>query len=426
MIKKFIQEYNQWFQEYFLSIGMNRELAIILNILIIAIIFFGIIFLLDLLIKRITIWLFKIISPKTKTSFDDYLVKSNFPKYVSHVLPLYFTWHFVPILFREFSATQTFTLKIIDLYIIVLSALVVRSLLRTTKNYLNNKDRYKDKPLESYIQVLMIFTWSVATFFIINNLTDYSTISVASLSALSAIVLLLFKDTILGFVASIQVTINDMVRIGDWVTFSKFGANGYVIEINLATVRVQNFDNTFTTIPTYSLTADSFQNWRGMKESGGRRIKRAIYIKQNSVKFLNEEAIIKYKKIDLVSQYLEHREKDNINYNKNHKTDTSLLINGKNQTNLGVFRKYIDVYLNENPAVNKDMFLMVRHLDPTDKGIPVEVYCFSKDKEWINYEHIQADIFDHLLASASYFDLEIFEFPSSNDFNNKYFFFEKL
>ena len=418
MIKKIIQEYNQWFQEYFLSIGMNRELSIVLNILIIAIIFFGTIFLLDLLIKKITIWLFKVISPKTKTSFDDFLVKSNFPKYISHALPLYFTWHFVPILFREFSATQSFALKIIDLYIIVLSALVVRSLLRTTKNYLNNKERYKDKPLESYLQVLMIFTWSVAAFFIINSLTGYSTISVASLSALSAIVLLLFKDTILGFVASIQVTINDMVRIGDWVTFSKFGANGYVIEINLATVRVQNFDNTFTTIPTYSLTADSFQNWRGMQESGGRRIKRAVYIKQNSVKFLNEEDIAKYKKIALVTQYLEHREKDNINVNKENKTDSSLLINGKNQTNLGVFRKYIDVYLNNNPAVNKDMLLMVRHLDPTDKGIPVEVYCFSKDKEWINYEHIQADIFDHLLASTSYFDLEVFEFPSSNDFSN--------
>jgi len=419
MIKRIIEEYNQWFQEYFLSVGMNRDIAIILNILIIAIIFFGTIFLLDLLIKKLTIWLFKIISPKTKTSFDDYLVKSNFPKYISHTIPLYLTWHFVPILFREFPATQAFALKTIALYIIVLSALVVRSLLRTTKNYLKNKDKYKDKPLESYIQVLMIFTWSVATFFIINSLTGYSTISVASLSALSAIVLLIFKDTILGFVASIQVTINDMVRIGDWVTFSKFGADGYVIEINLATVRVQNFDNTFTTIPTYSLTADSFQNWRGMQESGGRRIKRAVYIKQNSVKFLNEETINKYKKIELVSQYIEHREKNNINYNKNNKTDASLLINGKNQTNLGVFRKYIDAYLNENPAVNKDMFLMVRHLDPTDKGIPVEVYCFSKDKEWINYEHIQADIFDHLIAATSYFDLEIFEFPSSDDFNKK-------
>jgi miniconductance mechanosensitive channel len=155
-----------------------------------------------------------------------------------------------------------------------------------------------------------------------------------------------------------------------------------------------------------------------MQESGGRRIKRAINIKQSSVKFLNKEDVKKYSEIDMVKNYLIHRETDNDKYNSKSNVNTDLLINGKNQTNLGVFRKYIDVYLNENPAVNKDMFLMVRHLDPTDKGIPIEVYCFSKDKEWINYEHIQADIFDHLLASASYFDLEIFEFPSGSDFNN--------
>jgi miniconductance mechanosensitive channel len=207
-----------------------------------------------------------------------------------------------------------------------------------------------------------------------------------------------------------------MVRIGDWITFSKYGADGNVIEINLATVRVQNFDKTFTTIPTYSLTSDSFQNWRGMQESGGRRIKRALYIKQGSVTFLTKNALEKYKNIELVKPYLIHREKDNDSYNKKNNVDKTLLINGKNQTNLGVFRKYIDAYLHENPAVNKDMFLMVRHLEPTDRGIPIEVYCFSSDIKWVNYEHIQADIFDHLLASASYFDLEIYELPSGKDF----------
>lgn len=420
MIKKFLQSYNHWFQDYFLEIGINKDISAFLNIFIIGVIFFSIIFFIDLLLKKITIKLFKVFSNKTKTTFDDFLILSNFPKYISHLIPLYLTSLFVPYLFKDFQTVLTFSLKIIDLYTIILGVLIIRSILRTTKNYLSKKERYRDKPLESYIQVLMIFTWSAGIFFIINNLTGYSTISVASLSALSAIVLLIFKDTILGFVASIQVTINDMVRIGDWVTFSKFGANGYVIEINLATVRVQNFDNTYTTIPTYSLTADSFQNWRGMQESDGRRIKRAINIKQSSVKFLNKEDIEKYSKIDLVNKYLDHREKDNDNYNSNDDINDSLLINGKRQTNLGVFRKYIDAYLNENPAVNKDMFLMVRHLEPTEKGIPVEVYCFSNDKEWYNYEHIQADIFDHLIASAPYFDLEIFEFPSGQDINKKF------
>ena len=277
-MKGWLLYYSHWCQEFLISKGMNSDLAAILNVIIIGILFIVIIYLLDIISKKIIIRLFKIFSDKTKSTFDDYLVASNFPKYIAHCLPLILTWYYVPILFKDFPVTSNFLLKIVDLYIIILFIFIVRSILKSIKFYLKNIDKYKDKPLESYIQVLMIFTWGFGIFFIVNSLTGYSTISVASMSAASAIVLLLFKDTILGFVASIQVTVNDMVRIGDWITFSKYGADGYVIEINLATVRVQNFDNTFTTIPTYSLTSDSFQNWRGMQESGGRRIKRAIHI----------------------------------------------------------------------------------------------------------------------------------------------------
>ena len=211
---------------------------------------------------------------------------------------------------------------------------MVRSLLRTTKTYLKaGFEQYKDKPLESYMQVLMMFTWGGGIFFIINLMTGFSVESLASLGAASAMILLVFKDTILGFVASIQVSINDMVRIGDWITFSKYGADGSVIEINLASVRVQNFDNTFTTIPTYSLISDSFQNWRGMQESGGRRIKRALMIKQTSVRFLTQEDITAFKKISLVAPYIEHREKDIVRHNTQNNIDKSLLINERNQTN---------------------------------------------------------------------------------------------
>jgi miniconductance mechanosensitive channel len=262
-----------------------------------------------------------------------------------------------------------------------------------------------------------MFSWGVGTFLIINSITGYSTISVTTLSAASAVLLLIFKDTILGFVASIQVTVNDMVRIGDWITFRQYGADGNVIEITLATVRVQNWDYTYTTIPTYSLISDSFQNWRGMEESGGRRIKRAIHIKQTSVKFLTKELIEDLKKINLVSSYLDDREKTNDKFNLSKDIDKTLLINGENQTNLGVYRKYIEAYLAKNPEINTDMLQMVRHLAPTEKGIPIEVYCFSKDQEWLSYEHIQADIFDHIIASAAYFDLEIFEFPTGNSLN---------
>jgi len=414
MLNNIIQEYSHWIQNYFIDNGMNTNIAILINILIIGILFFGFIYLVDIFVKKLIIQLFKTFSNKTKSTFDDHLILSNFPRHLAHGVPLLISWYFIPILFKEFPLASTLLLKLIDVYIILLCVYIFRSILKSIRSYIQEFDKYKDKPLDSYRQVLMIFAWGIGIFFIVNTLTGYSTISIASMSAASAVILLIFKDTILGFVASIQVTINDMVRIGDWITFSKYGADGNVIEINLATVRVQNFDKTFTTIPTYSLTSDSFQNWRGMQESGGRRIKRALYIKQSSVSFLTKQSIADLKNISLIKPYLEHREKDNENFNKKNAIDKTLLINGKNQTNLGVFRKYIDAYLHENPAVNKDMFLMVRHLSPTDRGIPIEVYCFSKDKEWVNYEHIQADIFDHLVASAPYFDLEIFEFPSAN------------
>jgi len=415
MLNQKIIEYSDWLQHYFIDYGMNTEIAIILNILIIGILFFAFLYLLDIIVKKIIIQLFKFFSNKTKSTFDDHLVVSNFPKHIAHGIPLLISWYFIPILFKEFPIASNIFLKFIDVYIILLCVYVFRSTLKSIRSYLQEFNKYKDKPLDSYRQVLMMFAWGVGIFFIVNTLTGYSTISIASMSAASAVILLIFKDTILGFVASIQITINDMVRIGDWITFSKFGADGNVIEINLATVRVQNFDKTFTTIPTYSLTSESFQNWRGMQESGGRRIKRAMYIKQSTVTFLTKEMIDSFKKIEIIKPYIEHREKDNDSYNHKNEIDKTLLINGKNQTNLGVFRKYIDAYLHENPAVNKDMFLMVRHLEPTDRGIPVEIYCFSNDKEWVNYEHIQADIFDHIIASAPYFDLEIFEFPSGND-----------
>ena len=420
MIKKFIQKYGEWFQTLFTENGVNHNMAAIFNMIIIVLLFSGTMYFIDQLIKKIIINSFKAFrkkSKKSKKSLDHYLMLSDLPKYLAHSLPIFIIWSFIPEIFIEFPVLSNFMLKFIDIYIIFLSISIVNSILRALKKYLFNKPKFKDKPLESYLQVLMIFSWGVGTFLIINSITGYSTISVTTLSAASAVLLLIFKDTILGFVASIQVTVNDMVRIGDWITFSQYGADGNVIEITLATVRVQNWDYTYTTIPTYSLISDSFQNWRGMEESGGRRIKRAIHIKQTSVKFLTKELIENLKKINLVTNYLDDREKTNDKFNKSKDIDESLLINGENQTNLGVYRKYVEAYLEKNPAINEDMFQMVRHLAPTEKGIPIEVYCFSKDQEWLSYEHIQADIFDHIIASAAYFDLEIFEFPTGNDVN---------
>ncbi|NND30959.1 MAG: mechanosensitive ion channel, partial [Saprospiraceae bacterium] len=239
---------------------------------------------------------------------------------------------------------------------------------------------------------------------------------ITTIGAASAIVILIFKDTILGFVASIQVSINDIVRIGAWITFEKYGADGDVIEINLSTVKVQNFDKTFTTIPTYALISDSFKNWRGMKNSGGRRIKRALNIKLDSVSYLTKDEVNSLKKIERIAAYLETRQADIEAFNSKHNVDKELPLNGRNLTNLGVFRKYVETYIENHSATNKDMTIMVRQLAPSTQGIPLEIYAFSSDKRWQNYEYIMADIFDHIIAAVPYFNLEIFELPSHSTF----------
>ena len=418
MNKEAIQDYSCLFQNYLVNQGMAVEWAIFLNVLINCAIVITAVIILDIVFRKFIIEIFRAFSDKTKTTFDDYLVKSNFPRFIAHLLPLGIVWYLIPIIFIE-SPFMTNLLQIAaKVYLVILCVLIFRSILRTTRNYLEENEHYRDKPMESYVQVMMIFAWGIGIFWTVQLLTGFSVVSLTTLGAASAVILLIFKDTILGFVASIQVSVNDIVRIGDWITFSKFGADGYVTEINLATVRVQNWDNTYTTIPTYSLIADSFQNWRGMQESDGRRIKRSIYIKQSSIKFLSVKDVERLKKIQLIKPYLEHRQRDVDRYNERNEINKELLINGRNQTNLGVFRYYADAFLNENSAINKDLFLMVRHLAPTDKGIPVEIFCFSKDKRWVNYEHIQADIFDHLLAAIPYFDLEVFELPTGKDLSS--------
>lgn len=256
----------------------------------------------------------------------------------------------------------------------------------------------------------MIFVWLLAIFSIFAIITGISFWKfITSLGAASAIIVLVFRDSILGFVASIQVTVNDMVRIGDWITFEKYGADGDVIEITLATVKVQNWDKTITTIPTYALISDSFKNWRGMTNSGGRRIKRSVILKATSIKFLSDLDIERFKKIELISGYMAQRSEEINTYNTNLNADKSILINGRNLTNFGVFRKYVQLFIENHSAINKEMTLMVRQLAPTPQGIPLEIYAFSSDQRWQNYEYIIGDIFDHILASISFFDLEVYE-----------------
>ena len=353
--------------------------------------------------KKIILSFFKRIAKSTSSSFDDLLIKNKVPGLLSYIPSLFFLFWIIP--------TYSNTLYLlIEAFTVILFILTVRAILNTVKDYFKSSDSLKHIPVDSYIQVIMIFIWFVGIILILSVLTGREVGTfLASLGALSAIIILVFRDTILGFVSSIQITVNDTVRIGDWITMKGSNADGNVIEVNLSTVKVQNFDNTITTIPTYKLVSDSFINWRGMSESDGRRIKRSLLIKPSSIKFLNDEEIESLKKIHLLSDYIKKIHKEIKSYNSSNQVDKSMLINGRNLTNLGIFREYVQRYLKEHPDTNDNLTMMCRQLQPTAQGIPIQIYAFSKDKEWTKYEALTSDIFDHLLSSVKYFNLECFE-----------------
>ena len=388
---------------------ISAYLSLAVNIFILSVLSYVIYLVFRFILVRAMI----IIARRTKTKFDDLLVSNKTAKYIAHLIPLLFIYKCVPIILKNFVYWEAVFGKLVGIYIVLLSLWIIKTIFNALRDHLKQDPKYSDKPIDSYIQIIMIVLWTFAFVFVISKMFEISTNTMlGTFGAISAIIILIFRDTILGFVASVQVSLNDMVRIGDWITFDKFGADGDVIEINLATVKVRNFDNTTTTIPTYSLISDSFRNWRGMLNSDGRRIKRHVLIKANTIRFLSEEELQELKKIQLVAAYIENRQNEIEKFNQAHQIDKSVLVNGRNMTNFGLFRKYITQYLSQYPGLNKDMILLCRQLQPTPQGIPLEIYTFSNDKRFENYEYIMADIFDHVFASIPYFDLEIYEMPS--------------
>ena len=414
-----MKKYAHFAYDYLISIDLTESTATYLNMLFLLILAIVIIFLIDYSIRKILVKAFNIVALRSKTNFDDYLVKNKVPRNIAHIIPVLIALEWITIVLIDFQYLENLVEKAIRIFTVVLTLWIVRSLLNTLRDYFKTLPRLKDKPIDSYIQVFMIFAWVagfILSFAIITETPIWKFFT--ALGALSAVILLIFKDTILGFVASIQVSINDMVRIGDWITIEKYGADGDVSEINLSTVKVRNFDNTITTIPTYALISDSFKNWRGMTDSGGRRIKRALNIKISSIKYLSQNEVIKLTEIELISGYLKARQDKITTHNSAHNINKENLLNGRNLTNIGVFRKYAETYIKTHSAVNKDMMIMVRQLAPTTQGLPIEIYAFSSDKRWANYEYVMADIFDHLLAAVPYFDLEIFESPNNTSFKD--------
>ncbi|MEM8506649.1 MAG: mechanosensitive ion channel domain-containing protein [Bacteroidota bacterium] len=408
-------EINWWriLHDFLLKKGVSESQSAFWNALLLFVAMVLLVLLLDFVIWKLLRRFSTRLAKRTKTNFDNFAVTNRLPRHLAHLIPLLLAFEMLPYVFYDYQYAENVGMKCLQILMVLLVLRLFRSLLQTVSDYLKTLPRFKDKPINSYIQVFMIFAWAAGVLTILAIITDTDIWKfLTGLGAASAILLLIFRDTILGFVASIQVSINDMVRIGDWITFDKYGADGDVIEINLATVKVQNFDKTITTIPTYALISDSFKNWRGMQSSGGRRIKRAVILKQQSIRFLTEEDVKRLRQIQLITQYLNDRHAKIKASNLEKGIDKTLSINGRNLTNLGVFRKYIETYLENHSAINGEMTMMTRQLAPTPQGIPLEIYAFSSDKRWQNYEYIMADIFDHVLAAVSYFDLEIYELPT--------------
>ncbi|BBE16384.1 small-conductance mechanosensitive channel [Aquipluma nitroreducens] len=367
--------------------------------------------------KILTVKIIHRLVEKSKTDWDDYLLKRKVFQSMSHLtsaLVFYYSSNFSEIP----EVTRILTI-FTNIYFVVIFIKVVSGVLKASNDIYLTTPYASTRSIKGYIQLVMILVYFIAGIFIIGIIFDKSPLYLlGGLSAIAAVLLLVFKDTILGLVASIQLSANKMLKPGDWIEMPKHNANGTVIDISLNTVKVQNFDKTISTIPTYSLVADSFLNWSGMEESEGRRIKRSINIDMKSVQFCDEEMLERFKKLHLIQSYISDRQKEITDHNKKLGIEDESYPNGRRQTNLGIFRKYLEEYLKNNPHTNNNMTLLVRHLQPTETGLPVEIYMFSKNKDWVDYEGIQADIFDHILAIIPEFKLRVFQAPSGSDIND--------
>ncbi|GAB1445126.1 mechanosensitive ion channel [Flammeovirgaceae bacterium] len=403
--------------DYLSSLGLNASLSqtLVTIILILAIIAIGII--VDLIIRKVLLTSFERIVRKTKTDWDDLLIEHKVINSLAHLVPVLVIFKFLPVIFDYHETAVGIIERIGNILVILVSMQLLFRLLNIIKIIISRNKLFKDKPLDSYFQLIKIIFGIILGILILSILANKSIVYFfGAFGAMTAVLLLVFKDTILGFIASIQLAANDMIRIGDWIQMEKYGADGDVIEINLTTVKIRNWDKTISTVPTYSFISDSFKNWRGMQEIGSRRIARSVFINQRTVKFADSEMINRFKNIHILKSYIEEKELEIKNYNESRKIDINQVSNGRRMTNLGCFRAYLLNYLKNHPKITQDLTILVRQLEPNENGIPIQVYAFSSDIRWAMYEDIQSDIFDHILAVIHQFDLEVFQNPSGSDF----------
>ena len=400
------------------SAGVDEVWADKIDNLIVLLFIIGIALLANLICRKIILRVVAKVVKQTKATWDDIVFNHKVMVNVSRMVAPILIYIAIPIAFPEHADSDLldFLRRLCLIYIIAVFLRFISALITAVYQVYSEREQYRDKPLKGLLQTAQVILFFIGAIIIISILINQSPmVLLTGLGASAAILMLVFKDSIMGFVSGIQLSANNMLKVGDWITMPKYGADGTVIEVTLNTVKVRNFDNTITTIPPYLLISDSFQNWQGMQESGGRRVKRSINIDMTSVRFCTPEMLEKYRKIQLLTNYVEETERVVEEYNKEHDIDNSVLVNGRRQTNLGVFRAYLTNYLRSLPTVNQEMTCMVRQLQPTETGIPLELYFFSANKVWVAYEGIQADVFDHVLAIIPEFGLRIFQNPSGED-----------
>jgi miniconductance mechanosensitive channel len=365
-----------------------------------------------LLTKHIVLRILTHYIENNRYDWDAYLLKHKVLHRLSHLLPVLIIYNSAPL----FGSLQAIIERLGSIYLIVLIVSVINALLNAIDDIYNRHEVARQKPIKGYLQGLKIFIFVIAGIVILSRLLGQSPLILLSgIGAMTAVIMLIFQDSILGLVAGIQLAANDMVRIGDWIEMPKYNADGDVIEITLTTVKVENFDKTITTVPPHALVKDSFRNWRGMQETGGRRIMRSIYIDTSSICFCTDEMINSFLEIDILKEYINSKKLEIEDYNTSHKINDTNPVNGRHMTNVGTFRAYIIEYIRSHTRIRQDMIQMVRQLPPKEYGLPIELYMFTKTTDWSEYETIQADIFDHILAVAPLFGLRLFQNPSGYD-----------
>ncbi len=403
------------FADYLTEIGLKTQAAEYLS--------YGLLILLELLIcvlsqmiaKIVIVKIFRKIAQRKDGGWTDCMLSRKVYQRFSHIIPPLVIYFFAP----YFKGVSAFLAKAASIYLLLVIVMIASAFLDALDDFYRTFEVSKTHPLKSVLQIIKIIFCVVMAILMISLLIGESPlVLLGSIGAMTAVLSLIFKDLIVGFVAGIRLTADDMIRIGDWIEMPKCNADGDVVEITLTTVKVMNFDKTITYIPAYTMVSDAFINWRNMTDIGGRRIKRCIYIDVNSICFCTPEMLAHFRKIALLRDYINERTQEIEAYNQANHVDTGTLVNGRHMTNIGTFRIYIEQYIKQHPKTNLNLLHLVRQLPDTGKGLPIEIYMFTNDTKWENYEAIQCDIFDHLLAVVPEFGLRVFQEPSGRDFQS--------